>query len=105
MAELTINQLIKIIIGIFVVVVVVGGLYLFFSNYVVDFFKNLPGEGKKDEVSDVSVPETKEELVEKETEKVKEETSEKSLWQNVKSFFGFWNFGKMKNKIKIKNEK
>ncbi|MAH03670.1 hypothetical protein CMI39_02690 [Candidatus Pacearchaeota archaeon] len=89
MAELTINQLIKIIIGIFVVVVVVGGLYLFFSNYVVDFFKNLPGEGKKDEVSDVSVPETKEELVEKETEKVKEETSEKSLWQNVKSFFGF----------------
>ena len=43
MAELTINQLIKIIIGVFVVVVVVGGLYLFFKNYVIDFFKNLPG--------------------------------------------------------------
>jgi|TARA_B100001971_G_scaffold201305_1_gene213886 ABC-type phosphate transport system auxiliary subunit len=47
MAELTINQLIKIIIGIFVVVVVVGGLYLFFSNYVVDFFKNIPGNSPK----------------------------------------------------------
>ena len=39
--ELTINQLIKIIIGVFVVVVVVGGLYFVF-NYVIDFFKNLP---------------------------------------------------------------
>jgi len=43
MAELTINQLIKIIIGIFVVVVVVGGVYLFFKNYVLDFFKNVLG--------------------------------------------------------------
>ena len=41
--ELTISNLIKIIIGIFVVVLVVGGLYLFFKNYVIDFFKNLPG--------------------------------------------------------------
>jgi len=48
MAELTINQLIKIIIGIFVVVVVLGGLYLFFKDYVIDFFKNLPeGEPSK----------------------------------------------------------
>ena len=43
MAELTINQLIKIIVGIFVVAVVVVGLYLFFKNYVMDFFKNMPG--------------------------------------------------------------
>ena len=43
MGELTIGQLIKIIIGIFVVVVVVGGLFLFFKNYVMDFFKNMVG--------------------------------------------------------------
>ena len=43
MAELTINQLIKIIVGIFVVAVVVAGLYLFFKNYVIDFFQNLGG--------------------------------------------------------------
>ena len=41
MAELTINQLIKIILGVFVVAVVVGGLYLFFKNSVIDFIKNL----------------------------------------------------------------
>jgi len=40
--ELTIGQLIKIIIGVFVVVVVVGGLYLFFRNFI-DFSQNLPG--------------------------------------------------------------
>jgi len=40
--ELTINEVIKITIGIFVVVIIVGGLYLFFKNYVIDFFKNLP---------------------------------------------------------------
>jgi hypothetical protein len=43
MAELQINQLIKIIIGVLVVVVVVGGLYLFFRNYVIDFFRNVFG--------------------------------------------------------------
>jgi len=43
MAELTINQLIKIIIGVFVVVVVVIGIYAFFKNYVIDFFKNMGG--------------------------------------------------------------
>jgi len=41
--ELTINQLIKIIIGIFVVVVVVLGLYFIFKNKIIDFFGNLPG--------------------------------------------------------------
>jgi len=44
MAELTINQVIKIIIGVFVVVVVIGGIYLFFRNYVIDFIKNLMGD-------------------------------------------------------------
>jgi hypothetical protein len=38
--ELTINNLIKIILGVFVFVVVVAGVYLFFKNYVIDFFKN-----------------------------------------------------------------
>ena len=43
MVELTISNLIKMIIGIFVVAVVVIGLYLFFKNYVIDFFKNMLG--------------------------------------------------------------
>jgi len=47
MAELTINQLIKIIIGIVVVVIVVSGIYLFFENYVNDFFENIPGGGEE----------------------------------------------------------
>jgi len=42
MAELAINQLIKIILGVLVVVAVVGGLYLFFRGSVLDFFKGLP---------------------------------------------------------------
>ena len=45
--ELTINEVIKITIGIFVVVIIVGGLYLFFKNYVIDFFKNLPSGNAK----------------------------------------------------------
>ena len=40
--ELTINQLIKMILGIFVVVVVVLALYFIFKNKIIDFFKNLP---------------------------------------------------------------
>ncbi|MDZ4226744.1 MAG: hypothetical protein U1B79_01385 [Candidatus Pacearchaeota archaeon] len=40
---LTIEQLIKIILGIFVFVAVVLGIYLFFKNNVIDFFKNLGG--------------------------------------------------------------
>ena len=43
MAELTINQLIKIILGILVAVVVIGGVYLFFKNYVMGFFENIVG--------------------------------------------------------------
>ena len=42
MTELTISQLIKIIIGIFVVVVVVAGVGYFFKDYIIDFFNNLP---------------------------------------------------------------
>jgi hypothetical protein len=44
--ELTISELIKIIIGILVFVVVVFGIYLFFKNYVIDFFKNMAGGNK-----------------------------------------------------------
>ena len=39
---LAINQLIKIILGIFVVISVALSLY-FFGNYITDFFGNLPG--------------------------------------------------------------
>ncbi len=41
--ELTIQNLIKIIIGVLVFVVVVLGLYFFFKDYVIDFFKNIGG--------------------------------------------------------------
>lgn len=41
MAQLTVENLIKIIIGVLVFVAVVVGLYLFFKNYVIDFFKNV----------------------------------------------------------------
>ena len=37
--QLTIENLIKLIIGVFVFVVVVVGLYFFFNNYVIDFFR------------------------------------------------------------------
>lgn len=40
--ELTIGQLIKIILGVLVVGVVIWGLYLFFTDKVIDFFKNIP---------------------------------------------------------------
>ncbi len=43
MAELAINQLIKIILGVIVFVAVVTALYLFFDNYIIDFFKNIVG--------------------------------------------------------------
>ena len=42
MGELTINQLIKIIIGIVVVVIVIGGVYFLFKNSVIDFIGGLP---------------------------------------------------------------
>jgi len=41
--ELTISQLIKIILAVMVVVAVVIGIGLFFKNYVIDFFSNLLG--------------------------------------------------------------
>ena len=43
MAELTINQLIKLILGIIVVVAVVIGVYFVFKTNIIDFFSNLPG--------------------------------------------------------------
>jgi len=36
-----IEELIKLIIGIFVVVIVIVGVSLFFKNQIFDFFKNL----------------------------------------------------------------
>ncbi len=41
MSELTTEQLIKIILGILVVAAVVVGLYLFFKDKILDFFKGL----------------------------------------------------------------
>jgi hypothetical protein len=43
--ELTIENLIKIIIGVLVVTAVTYGLYLFFTNNVIDFFRNMGGNG------------------------------------------------------------
>jgi uncharacterized membrane protein len=47
MSELTIEQLIKIIIGILVVVAVVLGIYMFFRDQVWSFFKNIFGGEEK----------------------------------------------------------
>jgi len=41
MAELTVNTLIKIILGLIVVAAVVFGVYLIFKNQIIDFFKNI----------------------------------------------------------------
>jgi len=43
MSELTIEQLIKIILGVLVFVAVVIALYFFFKNQVIDFFKGFGG--------------------------------------------------------------
>ena len=47
MAELSINQLIKMILGILVVVAVIIALYFAFKNNIIDFIQNLPGEAPK----------------------------------------------------------
>ena len=47
MAELSINQLIKIILGILVVVAVVIALYIVFKDKIGNFFQNLPGDAPK----------------------------------------------------------
>jgi hypothetical protein len=39
--ELTIENLIKIILGVLVVVAVAYGLYMFFNDKFIDFFKNV----------------------------------------------------------------
>ena len=43
MAELTVENLIKTILGILVFVAVIGGVYLVFKNNILDFFKNIGG--------------------------------------------------------------
>ncbi len=47
MSELTISELIKIIIGVLVVVAVIIALYLFFKNQVIDFFSGFGGNSSK----------------------------------------------------------
>jgi len=47
MSELTINQLIKIIIGVFVVVAVVAGVYFIFKEKIFEFFNGLPTNATK----------------------------------------------------------
>ena len=42
MTELTINQLIKLLLGILVVVAVIGGAYFFFKDKIGGFFGTLP---------------------------------------------------------------
>lgn len=42
MAELTVSQLIKLILGILVVVAVVAGMGLIFKDKILDFFQGLP---------------------------------------------------------------
>ena len=44
MSELTTSQLIKIILGIFVVVAVAVGLYLLFKNKIIGFFQGISVE-------------------------------------------------------------
>ncbi|MBS3086728.1 hypothetical protein J4422_03435 [Candidatus Pacearchaeota archaeon] len=46
--ELTIENLIKIIIGVLVFVVVVLGIYFFFKEDLIDFFNNLVPDKPKD---------------------------------------------------------
>ncbi|MCR4327352.1 MAG: hypothetical protein NUV46_02105 [Nanoarchaeota archaeon] len=41
MSELTTGQLIKLILGVLVFVAVVGGLYLFFKDNVIEFFNGI----------------------------------------------------------------
>lgn len=47
MGELTISQLIKIILGMFVVVAVIIAIYFVFKDKIFSFFKNLPGESPR----------------------------------------------------------
>ena len=42
MTELTTSQLIKIVLGVFLFVAVIGGVYLLFENKILEFFKDLP---------------------------------------------------------------
>lgn len=44
MAELTVENLVKIILGILVVVAVAVGLYLFFKDKIMEFFNGLTPE-------------------------------------------------------------
>ena len=43
MSELTVEQIIKLVVGALVVVAVVAGLYFIFKDKILDFFGGLPG--------------------------------------------------------------
>ncbi|MFA5953661.1 MAG: hypothetical protein WC812_03645 [Candidatus Pacearchaeota archaeon] len=45
MSEITIEQVIKIILGVFLVVAVVLGVYFIFKDKFIEFFKGLPTGG------------------------------------------------------------
>ncbi len=45
MAELTINQLIKLIVGIIVIAAVVWGVYYVFKDHLAEFIKNVGPSG------------------------------------------------------------
>ena len=47
MSELTVGQIIKLILGVFVVIAVITGLYFAFKNNIIDFFENLPGSSSE----------------------------------------------------------
>jgi len=61
MAHLTIPQAIKISLGIFLFVVMIGGAYLFFKDTVIDFFKNLIGGEEEIPGEEISEEEEEEE--------------------------------------------
>jgi hypothetical protein len=51
--ELTTQNLIKIVIGVLVFVIVVLGIYFFFKDYVIDFFKNMGGNKTADQTAEI----------------------------------------------------
>jgi len=53
MAELSISQLIKIIIGVMVFVVVVVGVYMFFKNNINSFFENIFADNSSSNISNI----------------------------------------------------
>jgi len=72
---LAISQLIKIVLGLFVVIAVIGGL-VFFASYVSDFFDNVtPSEDLDENIGSVNIAESDGKKVEEiDNDKKSEET-------------------------------